>query len=143
MIKVCHFLFRRIWTYSQPNHFLAVILAFALENQQFGFPTRSDTNRQEEELYYLCSQSKGAGQLCSYCTAELRLCFRICRLLVFFLLRLICLKMNKRNRSNVSFIYQSFVVIRMTLFSSTKLDFYSNVLDSAQIPKHFHFEYVF
>ena len=25
----------------------------------------------------LCSESKGADQLCSYCTADLRLCFRI------------------------------------------------------------------
>ena len=46
-----------------------------------GFPTRSDTNRpvqpqkqartlfqiKEEELYYLCSENKGADQLCSYC----------------------------------------------------------------------------
>ena len=37
----------------------------------------------EEEFYYPCSEKKGADQLCSYCTADLRLCFRICRLLVF------------------------------------------------------------
>ena len=29
----------------------------------------------EEELYYLCGENKGADQLCSYCTADLRLCF--------------------------------------------------------------------
>ena len=29
----------------------------------------------EEGLYYLCSKNKGADQLCSYCTADLRLCF--------------------------------------------------------------------
>ena len=29
----------------------------------------------EETLYYLCSENKGADQLCSYCTADLRLCF--------------------------------------------------------------------
>ena len=63
------------------------------------FPNRSDTNRpvqlqkmarglkfwikKEEELYYPCSENKVADQLCSYCEADLRLCFRLCRLLVF------------------------------------------------------------
>ena len=62
-------------------------------------PTRSDTNwavqsqkmargwkfqiQEEEELYYPCSENKGADQLRSYCEADLRLCFRLCRLLVF------------------------------------------------------------
>ena len=27
-------------------------------------------------MYYPCSKTKGADQLCSYCTADLRLCFR-------------------------------------------------------------------
>ena len=61
------------------------------ENQSSGFPTRSDTNlpihplkknrslklwiKIEEELYYLCSESKGADQLCSYCTDDQRLGF--------------------------------------------------------------------
>ena len=65
----------------------------------FGFPTRSDTNRavqpqkmarglkfwiyEEEGLYYLCSKNKGADQLCSYCAADLRLCFLIFKNLVF------------------------------------------------------------
>ena len=39
--------------------------------------------QEEEELYYQCSEKKGADQLRSYCEADLRLCFRICRLLVF------------------------------------------------------------
>ena len=63
------------------------------------FPNRSDTNRpvqsqkqarslkfwiyKVEELYYPCSENKGADQLRSYCEADLRLCFRLCRLLVF------------------------------------------------------------
>ena len=63
------------------------------------FPTRSDTNRsvlsknvarnlkfcieKEEELYYPCSENKGADQLRGYREADLRLCFRLCRLLVF------------------------------------------------------------
>ena len=63
------------------------------------FPDRSDTNRpvqaqkqarslkfwiyKVEELYYPCSENKGAGQLHSNCEADLGLCFRLCRLLVF------------------------------------------------------------
>ena len=63
------------------------------------FPKRSDTNRpvqaqkqarslkfwiyKVEELYYPCSKNKGADQLRSYCEADQRLCFRLCRLLVF------------------------------------------------------------
>ena len=38
-------------------------------------------NKKVEELYYPCSENKGADQLRSYCEADLRLCFRICRLL--------------------------------------------------------------
>ena len=63
------------------------------------FPSRSDTNMAEqsqrmarslefriwivEELYYPCSESKGADQLRGYREADLRLCFRLGRLLVF------------------------------------------------------------
>ena len=64
------------------------------------FPNRSDTNRPvqaqkrarsvkfrievEEELYYPSSENKGADQLRgNNREADLRLCFRICRLLVF------------------------------------------------------------
>ena len=36
----------------------------------------------EEELYYPSSENKGAGQLRDR-EADLRLCFRLCRLLVF------------------------------------------------------------
>ena len=36
------------------------------------------------KLYYLCSENKGADQLCSYCTADLHLCFRIGKNLVLF-----------------------------------------------------------
>ena len=36
-----------------------------------------------EELYYPCSENKGVDQLRSNCEADLRLCFRICKLLVF------------------------------------------------------------
>ena len=63
------------------------------------FPNRSDTNRPvqaqkrarsfkfqiyvEEELYYPSSENKGADQLRGHREADLRLCFRLCRLLVF------------------------------------------------------------
>ena len=63
------------------------------------FPNRSDTDRpvqlqkmarslkfriyEEEELYYPCSENKDADQLRGYREADLRLCFRLCRLLVF------------------------------------------------------------
>ena len=65
------------------------------------FPNRSDTNRTvqaqkrarslkfriqvEEDLYYSSSENKGTDQLRSYmyCEADLHLCFRKCRLLVF------------------------------------------------------------
>ena len=63
------------------------------------FPNRSDTNRPvpaqkrarslkfqisvEEELYYPSSENKGDDQLRGYREADLRLCFRLCRLLVF------------------------------------------------------------
>ena len=63
------------------------------------FPNRSDTNQavqsqkqarslkfrieEEEEVYYLCSENKDADQLRGYREADLRLYFRICRLLFF------------------------------------------------------------
>ena len=34
-------------------------------------------------LYYLCSENKGADQLRGYREADLRLCFHICKSLVF------------------------------------------------------------
>ena len=63
-----------------------------------GFPTRSDTNQavqphkmarglkiwieEVEELYYPCSENKGADQLRAYWEADLRLCFGICKKVV-------------------------------------------------------------
>ena len=65
----------------------------------FWFPTWSDTNqavktqktarglkfrfKKEEGLYKICSESKGADQLRGYHEADLHLCFRICKTLVF------------------------------------------------------------
>ena len=70
-----------------------------MEKPTMWFSNRSDTNwpvqsqkmargwkfwiySKEEELYYLCSENKGADQLRGYREADLRLCFRLCRLLV-------------------------------------------------------------
>ena len=39
--------------------------------------------KEVEGLYYLCSETKGADQLRGYREADLRLCFRICKNLVF------------------------------------------------------------
>ena len=65
----------------------------------FWFPTWSDTNQavqlqkmarglkfriyKVERLYYLCSVNKDADQLRGYREADLRLCFGICKMLVF------------------------------------------------------------
>ena len=65
----------------------------------FWFPTWSDTNwavqqqkmarglkfgiQKVEGLHYLCSENKGTGQLRGYREADLRLCFRMCKTLVF------------------------------------------------------------
>ena len=43
---------------------------------------------EEEGLYYLCSENKGADQLRGYREADLRLCFRICIKSGFLLTRL-------------------------------------------------------
>ena len=83
------------------------------ENRSSGFPTKSDKNRPvqsqkqtrslkfwiyvQEELYYACSENKGADQLRSYCEADLRLCFRIGKNPVFLMMRLICNLMLRRS----------------------------------------------
>ena len=70
-----------------------------MKNPMFWFPTWSDTNqavqlkkmarglkfriKKVEGLYYLCSENKGADQLRGYHEADLRLCFRIWKMLVF------------------------------------------------------------
>ena len=43
-----------------------------------------------EGFYYPYSENKGADQLCSYCAADLRLCFRIMQKAGFLITRLIC-----------------------------------------------------
>ena len=67
------------------------------EDRPLEFPTRSNQpihpqkkarilkfrEQVEEELYYPCSENKAAHQLCSYCTADQRLCLSIGKNLVF------------------------------------------------------------
>ena len=75
------------------------ILSLCMRKPAIWVPTRSDTNRavqskkqarslefriyEEVKVYYPCSENKGADQLCGYREADRRLCFHICRLLVF------------------------------------------------------------
>ena len=87
--------------YDRIGHFFLNIkhMSHLVGKPTMWFPNRSDTNRPvqaqkrarslkfwievEEELYYPCSENKGADQLRGYREADLRLCFRLCRLLVF------------------------------------------------------------
>ena len=74
-------------------------LSRVMRKPTFWFPTWSDTNqtvqslkmarglkfwiKKVEGLHYLCSENKGADQLRGYREDDLRLCFRICKMLVF------------------------------------------------------------
>ena len=67
------------------------------ENLSSGLPTRCDTNvqskktaggskfqiKEDEGLYYLFSEYRGADQLSGYCAADLRLSFRLQKKQVF------------------------------------------------------------
>ena len=77
---------------------ISVQVSLCLREPTIWVPTRSDTNLtvnsqkmvrglkfwiyKVEELYYPCSENKGADQFRNYCEADLRLCFCLCRLLV-------------------------------------------------------------
>ena len=79
--------------------YIGLHMSHIMRKPTFWFLTRFDTNRavqsqkmarglkflfkKVEELYYLCSENKGADQLCGYHEAGLHLCFRICKMLVF------------------------------------------------------------
>ena len=70
-----------------------------VRKSMFWFPTRSDTNqavqlqkmtrglkfwiKKVEGLYYLCCENNDADQLRGDREADLRFCFRICKMLVF------------------------------------------------------------
>ena len=74
-------------------------LGLVMRKPTLWFLTWSDTNqavqlqkiaislkfqiKKVEGLYYPCSENKGADQLRGYREADLRLCFRICKTLVF------------------------------------------------------------
>ena len=74
-------------------------LSRVMKKQTFWFPTSSDTNqavqlqkmarglkfriKKVKGLHYLRSENKGADQHRGYREADLRLCFRICKTLVF------------------------------------------------------------
>ena len=66
-----------------------------------GFPTKSNTQRAVQpqkiarglnrvELNYPCSENKGAYQVHSFCSADLLLCFHICKSPIFSHTQLIC-----------------------------------------------------
>ena len=81
------------------KNLIDLYMSLCVRKPTMWFPNRSDTNRPvqaqkrarsskfriyvEEELYYPSSENKGADQLRGYREADLRLCFRLCRLLVF------------------------------------------------------------
>ena len=81
-------------------------MSHVMRKPTFWFPTWSDTNQtvqlqqmardlkfriyEVEGLYYPFSENKGADQLRSYREADLRLCFRICKMLVFALVKCWC-----------------------------------------------------
>ena len=83
--------------FSQRGSYLHPHLSRVMRKPTFWFPTWSDTNQAVQlqkmarglkfrmGLYYLCSENKGADQLSGYREADLRLCFRICKMLVFSL----------------------------------------------------------
>ena len=74
-------------------------LSRVMRKLTFWFPTWSDTNQavqlqkmarglrfsdlKVEGLYYPCGENRGADQLRGYREADLRLCFRICKMLIF------------------------------------------------------------
>ena len=56
-------------------------------------------------MYNPCSKNKGADQMCSYCTADLRLCFSHRRKSSFLITRLNCGK-PYNNEKNTKFYHQ-------------------------------------
>ena len=54
----------------------------AMQSQQMAIGLKFRI-KQIEGLDYLCSENKGVDQLRGYREADVRLCFRICKMLVF------------------------------------------------------------
>ena len=103
--RICGLFLIKVHAYPQQRKNIGstttylIMLSHLVEKPTMWFPNRSDTNRPvqlqkqarslkfwsqvEEELYYPSSENKCADQLRGYREAYLRLCFRLCRLLVF------------------------------------------------------------
>ena len=113
-------------------------------NQQSGFQTKSDSNRpvqpqkqarslkfcikEEEELYYLCCENKGADlELCSFCTADLRLCFSQVQFVGFLMRRLKCTLSNVFN-----------VLYTLRSYNIESIIFYIHSI--SQLVQTFHFK---
>ena len=71
-VNVCPSVKPLLWSYS---HNLSYSIAFS-DGEKVCIPFFCDRIK-VEEMFYLYSENKGADQLCSYCTADLRRCFRI------------------------------------------------------------------
>ena len=52
-------------------------------------------------MHYLWSEKKDADQPCCNCTADLRLCFRICRLLFFYAAAQLCNMVNMEHKVSI------------------------------------------
>ena len=65
-----------LWFLTWSNTNQAVQLQKTARGLKFRF-------QKVEGMYYLCSENKGADQLRSYWEADLRLCFRIYKMLIF------------------------------------------------------------
>ena len=82
VLMIMHQSFGAWQGYSWANMHIIVLLRCLIiwtalwENRSSGFPTRSDTNRAVQP------QKMARGLKC-YCAADLHLCFRICKNLVF------------------------------------------------------------
>ena len=89
----------------------------------------SDFRRRE--LCYLCSENKGADQLCCYCTAYLQLCFRICKNPVFLMMRQLTntdqiteVQGNLKHGLNFSFFGLLTTILSRAFFNATNIYVY-------------------
>ena len=98
---VCHFICMITTIFWMSEFTITYIHQMSpdVRKSTFWFPTRSNTNQavqlwkmarglkfrilKVDGLYYLWSENKSADQLRGYREADLRLCFRICKRLVF------------------------------------------------------------
>ena len=69
-------------------------------------------------MYYPSSENKGDDQLRRYCEADLRLCFRICRLLVFAFGGSYCLSPSES--STCTFLWENHLCFRTNTSSMEK-----------------------